>query len=698
MNQLLARPIPYENESPGSILLRASCYNGWASPTRLLSVVTGKPLYSIKSLISYFINPEKYYTACDLLGVRLNNMNICYSKSGNRKNILVNYLGIDIPEQYLRLSNPAICPRCIEDSDYHRAIWDHKLVTSCTKHNVELLDYCPDCGEKISWKRNKINRCNCGFLFHDHEAVHVDTEATEKLEYLINTHSKDEVARIHRTYDLLYQFHRFSGSVISDHELSSIAINAFDSQNILQEHIGLHIKKTAGIHPRLMLIPFLQYNHNGKDEIAKNILHSVCTVDSSRPPPIEQLSLGLKEASIALGISMHLTRNLISSGIISAEKKTNNSCWKIQFSSINVLLFTLNQASKEKDENSPIDKVIEQKDKSSFARIIKEVISGKRESFGFDISRGIGSLLVGSKKTRPKDNNKLMSNYVTISQLADLCGVHYENIRFTIKSGFIKSSVKSGGRILIPNKEAKQFRDTYDFAGAFARKQEMNPRNIAEKLMAYGLQPVSGPSIDGGLTYLFRKYELQALDISVLKEMNNYPTKTGRKRADNIIHAKDPTFSEVAHSLGISIQRVRTLVNKGILEEVKYYGRANHISIGSLSRLKEKLQDDSLVDLDKAAKYVGETIFAYRTRWIQTNFINIVDLGLYVAVTQKDLDKVKRFKSMYITCQEAGVISGKGRSFLPNLQKLGKIKPEIILKGTQCDIKLFNRQAVDRLI
>lgn len=72
-----------------------------------------------------------------------------------------NVLGLTVPRPTLNLFRPKICPRCLEQSNYCRQMWDLLLVTTCPTHQCLLLDYCPNCNKTISWIRSRVSTCSC---------------------------------------------------------------------------------------------------------------------------------------------------------------------------------------------------------------------------------------------------------------------------------------------------------------------------------------------------------------------------------------------------------------------------------------------------------------------------------------------------------------------------------------------------------
>lgn len=70
-----------------------------------------------------------------------------------------------------------------------------------------------------------------------------------------------------------------------------------------------------------------------------------------------------------------------------------------------------------------------------------------------------------------KENKK----YFSIMDIAQICDVHYEYIRFVVNSGFIKrvDSIKTKGtQIFIEKKEAFKFNKLYIFTGSFSIKTQ----------------------------------------------------------------------------------------------------------------------------------------------------------------------------------------------------------------------------------
>lgn len=76
--------------------------------------------------------------------------------------------------------HPMVCPACLEESAYARKLWDLAHLPVCTQHGLALIDTCPNCGKRLSWKRIKVAHCrDCGADLSQAARVSVDPEVTE---------------------------------------------------------------------------------------------------------------------------------------------------------------------------------------------------------------------------------------------------------------------------------------------------------------------------------------------------------------------------------------------------------------------------------------------------------------------------------------------------------------------------------------
>lgn len=84
------------------------------------------------------------------------------------------------------------CPLCLQEDlkPYLRLHWRISFITVCTKHNVNLLDCCPHCGESIEIhkiNRGKLSSCaHCRWNITDVTPVKANREALSLTDHLID--------------------------------------------------------------------------------------------------------------------------------------------------------------------------------------------------------------------------------------------------------------------------------------------------------------------------------------------------------------------------------------------------------------------------------------------------------------------------------------------------------------------------------
>lgn len=137
---LLIRPHPFRTEGPRGYLLRLAESN-WIPPVELERIGI---IYDHGVMRDHGLLPEE---AVD------EELNQVVSRIGN--------LLISSPKlwnsQYSRF-----CPLCLIEDAYWRTGWELLFYDACSQHMIWLIDQCSSCGQKVTWSRESLVRCNCG--------------------------------------------------------------------------------------------------------------------------------------------------------------------------------------------------------------------------------------------------------------------------------------------------------------------------------------------------------------------------------------------------------------------------------------------------------------------------------------------------------------------------------------------------------
>ena len=74
------------------------------------------------------------------------------------------FRGIQLPTTVFDRRGAAdrrICPDCLAEAAYHRAIWDLTFIAACPIHLKLLIDACRVCGQPLKWTGGDLTRCTC---------------------------------------------------------------------------------------------------------------------------------------------------------------------------------------------------------------------------------------------------------------------------------------------------------------------------------------------------------------------------------------------------------------------------------------------------------------------------------------------------------------------------------------------------------
>jgi hypothetical protein len=153
--RLAIRPRPVQEESLSNYCLRVSESNGYFTPAMMLTMA------GVASRNHVGINEsDKVAKLVDVDPSLLRSMAYMRKedeKQGTWRRGEHQYRPCEVTPRFTR-----ICPACIQELGYARAIWDVRLVVACPKHQTLLLDTCPNCGKTLTWMRRGLLTCSCG--------------------------------------------------------------------------------------------------------------------------------------------------------------------------------------------------------------------------------------------------------------------------------------------------------------------------------------------------------------------------------------------------------------------------------------------------------------------------------------------------------------------------------------------------------
>lgn len=686
MAQLLVRPFPYDDESPGGFLLRVSQGNGWRSPSRLINKYLPRNYGIEVNLIALLADAGSYGELCARLGLdRDRGAALCYPQKGVTRHAPHYWRGIGVPWTSLRLANPAICPQCVEERGYLKSAWDHQIATSCVEHGILLVDKCPACGHNLAWNRQSLERCTCGFDLRRAKRIPVDITESAYLEALIARGEAGE-------FDLVIQFFEalrriYSHSLSGTHKQLAMdkAVRGVRAPDRLAQELMEDWADCAfglpGRHPRIELMPLLASHSARIRDVARQALSLI------DPSILEALeadralfgSAIVREACAALGLPQHITTELIESKALRSVRPDNpNSRVSVTIRSLNNLLIELGSRQEASDRFVPVMRFLRGRD-LQFHDVIELIRTGKIRCGGYPLTDGLAGLLVEPPASRQIAESIPDSSDMTIADAAKRLEVPAAALTAAIRGGLLKpvDTTRSGRRVrMIPAESLDAFTDSYVYAKALGEAHGARPGRLVRQLDRVGVKPVVALPRGSASWHIFKRSHLARIDWEAVVALRIPTTrrKPGKTNAGTP-ETMGITPRVASEKLGISVRKVKTLIDRGLIKVIGQDAGIPIIDPDSLQHFQKTLHDEAYIPIVEAAALVGESRSAFSKRWVSTGLITLIDLGVGLFVHKAEVATVLDWKSKYITANEFSAGVSRNRSLIPHLRRKGLIQP-----------------------
>ncbi|MDH4457960.1 MAG: hypothetical protein QE272_04580, partial [Nevskia sp.] len=326
----------------------------------------------------------------------------------------------------------------------------------------------------------------------------------------------------------------------------------------------------------------------------------------------------------------------------------------------------------------------------SLASLITKIKAGVIAFYYFPVETGLDGLLCESV-VRPPPVTAIFG----LKEVARRLGTNTESIRCAIQLGWLdgsKGTPRSAVEWSISSASLRAFNATYVFASAVAREHQVSALTIASRLRSAGLVAVSGPDVDGGVTYVFERSHMSHVDLaSVLK--GPYRSPAGRKT--NSVRAERGgtlTSQESAAILGISVRQLRDVTHAGWIAPVAMVQRRRVFEGKAVRELKRSLEED-FVSLPAAASTMDQSIAEFRRTWVYTQTISAHRFANRTLVRSEDLGRIQDIWQDSGTSTSIGRTLNRQRWLCPNLQTMEQMPSPTIIGTGSSKVRLYLRGA-----
>ncbi|MEO2219633.1 TniQ family protein [Chromobacterium vaccinii] len=372
------RPIPYLDESPASLLIRAAENNGFVSVLQLLSAYRF-PSQSDEWLIASFVDQTRFSKIIHAMGLHKNCISLAYRRMGPTSKSPREMNGIGLAERLFRNGANVYCPECLKEHPYWRKAWSILPSAACNKHSIRLLQDCPSCKQPLSVTRNRLLYCPCGHDLRQAKAEMVNPNATQWWSSLIAARDQEALDQMLLFWSALREVDGLGDGTAAEGWRLNTTMNWCRGDQCIDEVLEVIEPRSPYIHPRLQLLPFLREKGDLCD-FAKQVLKRHSPFVFATPPRQHEGQLSQEEAAAALGITSWQVRKIIKAGQI---KFITAHLGRAKLISPNEIERVLRQLSETQQNERSHQRL---SGRHSLTGIIKNILAGYARTDGYDLN------------------------------------------------------------------------------------------------------------------------------------------------------------------------------------------------------------------------------------------------------------------------------------------------------------------------
>jgi hypothetical protein len=671
-------PRAQPGESPLSLLRRGAAGNGHRSTVRFAHSLNRSVDHSLSALGTVARSPRLFSSTCQRIGVAEEQVStVMYRRRGRAERDPLIWLGRAVEIGDLQFRRAKLCVACLLENGYAHAAWDHVAAVACARHAVLLDDACPCCGDPWTHDREPFT-CGCCPEQMKAGQARCEAETATALNAWIDdgdANSSSVAASAWRTIAFWNRMGMGLSRTVAAAALAALLRGRWPA--------ALPVDKTGiQLHPRVALAPLLTSRSTECVAAAHQLLTQ--TFPPIVVPGLEALSWPSVQVEALLGVGRLATKRLAEAGHL-----TRAADGSITATSVNDLLW---QTAGDKEASSSARTLAELrggKDRMALHDLITMIKTGEITSYHCPADAGLGGLVCSLRPEPPP----AAPNGFSVAEAAERLQVNSESVRKLIHLGLIpatRGTPRSPVEWSIEQEALVRFDHLHVFASAIAASHRTPLRTIAARLRSAGLAPVSGPGIDGGVTYLFRRGDVDRVDLtSVLSAA--YRSLAGRKRGSQL--ATVPALwngRQTAEHLELSERRLREIVRTGWLAPTGVHRRRQMFMRSAVEDLRARLNND-FMPLAAAAHRLGQSIPQFRKTWIETGLVAVDSWAGKPLVSR---NHISRAEVIWQSSGTASAIAGslkRKRWLCPNLEKMGRIESPERIGARGRTVRLYAR-------
>lgn len=603
------------------------------------ALVTGLD-HSVTALGTLARSPRLFSEVCEAMGVASEDITrASYERVGKAREDDVVWNGLQVPIGDLQFRKAKTCIACLIEDGYAKADWDHVASQACSRHHVLLSDACPCCGSAFTHLRDPLSSCGC-----DPRRMVVAQEGCSPRAATLVQRVVQEAsqlgARLLGKLSATFRWWKGLGIKLAGGSEAEALADLYEGQWPPVETPPQGVEGDR-LHPRVVLAPLLE----SEDVVG----HAEGLLARSAPSFTGKLEARTWPASTAMAV-LDVGRvpyeKLVAAGHLALDHRN-----RVLVASVNNLLHLMSPSEGEPVVRDAWVRFRAGDARQSLATVLSALKADDALGHGLDGKAHVEHLI--SRSMGARENGGM----VTLASAASRLRANVESIRGAIRVGLLegsKGSARSGVQWVIEPGGLEAFDRSYVFASALAAELRGARTTFSSRLRSAGLVPVSGPGIDQGVTFVFRRSDVDKLDLQrVLSDP--YQSPAGRKKK------------------GAQCANPRAASKK-----VSGSDASGSNTAGS-------------VDLESVRRDTGQSAAEFQRAWITTGFVTVHRTGRSRRISACDADRIRALWAECGTATDIARVLGRKRWLCANLQKMGQLAPARIIGAGTRSVRLYLR-------
>lgn len=671
-------PRPQPGESPLAVLQRAAMGNHRRRTSQVVYAFDTEFDHSVTGLGSLVRNPRRFAAFCEAIGIDpAETPNAQLHRIGHARVDDMLWQGLKIGAGDIDTRRAKICPACLVEHGYARADWDHVGAVGCHLHHTLLESECAGCKSPHTYLDDPLG-CNCNTKARILHAKRCSADAASLLRRIVEAHDQGGLDRLTALHQVLNDWTNLGVTLTPAARAESLCRL---HQGRWPEASDLPPPAGDALHPRVALAGLLDHSNAAIRAHADRLLAiSAPTVVATDCASARWTKC---RAQAVLSIGRLVLQRALDSGLLTADPDG-----RIHVSSINALLWRITTGpSAPANAGRSLQALRAGSDRLAATDVIGAICEGHAATGGDIVCAGLSGLrtdIPARPAIKPGEE-------VGVAEAARRLGTNTESIRALARIGLLDGcmQVQDGvRRLAFHPRQLEAFSREYAFASEFSKRLGAAPTTLASRLRHAGVQPVSGPGIDAGVTYLFRRSQIEAIDLADLLA-EPYSSPAGRRRKACRTEAQLMS-REVAEQLGLPTTAIRELVRDGWLEPLKYPAAKRTFERRHVEAVKHAVAH-RFVDVDEAAALLGQSRQAFLRTWSIAGVIQTRRFRDRLLVSSAEVARIEVMWRDMGTAAAIGASLGRDRTLCPNLEKMGLIRPARVLGEGARKVRLYRR-------